>query len=172
METARFFLLIVLLLVAAYTDVAHRKIYNWLTFPIIGLGLGLAGGETVLNDNWGHFMPIILSLAISLVIYLIPFFLGWIGGGDLKLMVAISCLQGASPFGAGFMMHSIFNITLVGAVMAILLLIWKGTLLKGVAGSFKLLVHPMANKEEEQVLTIPYGIAISIGTFLTIFNLL
>ncbi len=170
-ETTRFVLLILILVIAAYTDFTKRKIYNWLTFPAIGLGIGIAGGETVISDNWASFLPILFSLILCLVVYLLPFFFGWIGDGDLKLMIAISCLQGAQPFGAGFMMRSIFNITLIGAVMAAILLIWKGSLLKGVLGSFKLLIRPVASKEEINENTIPYGLAISLGTFWTLMTL-
>jgi prepilin peptidase CpaA len=170
-ESTRFFLLIILLIIATYTDLTQRKIFNWLTYPAIGLGIGIAGGETVIYDNWAVFSPILFSVVLCLVVYLLPFFFGWIGGGDLKLMLAICCLQGAQPFGLGFVMRSIFNITLIGAIMAAVLLIWKGSLFKGILGSFKLLVRPIASKEAIIENTIPYGVAISLGTFWTLLTL-
>ncbi|MBF0198563.1 MAG: prepilin peptidase [Planctomycetes bacterium] len=168
MDLLRIGLLAVALLIALYTDLAYRKIYNWLTYPLMGLGLGLAGGEVIFSDDWMYLYPAMLGLGLSLFIFLVPCLLGWLGGGDLKLFMGIGCLQGA-PFDHMFMFSSIYYVSLVGAIMAMLVLIWRGRLLNGLLGSFKLLVKPKQKNADDEVQRIPYGVAISLGTFWTMF---
>ena len=66
----------------------------------------------------------------------LPCWLGWMGGGDLKLMLAIGALHGP-PLAPSFMVQAIYNIALVGAIMALGVLIWKGQLLRGLGASFR-----------------------------------
>lgn len=81
----RIILCFILCLVAAYTDIKYGLIFNWLTLPSIIIGL--------LINHW-------LGL-LCLFFYSTPFLLayskGMIGGGDVKLIAAISSLW---PYGA------------------------------------------------------------------------
>jgi prepilin peptidase CpaA len=76
-------MLVAVSLVAAYTDLARRRISNVLTF-------GLAAVALVLSCTHGA-----LAFAVTAATYVallaagtIPFSRGWIGGGDVKLLAA------------------------------------------------------------------------------------
>lgn len=159
---ARYGLLIVVLLIALYTDISRRKIYNWLTFPAIGLGIGLVLGEVVLFNNTVALTGFFLGVGITVLVFGIPARLGWLGGGDFKLVLAVACLLAGRHI-----VETLFCISLVGAVMAFLMLIWKGSVAKGIGGVFRLLRKPRsASICDEGELTIPYGVAIALGTLL------
>jgi prepilin peptidase CpaA len=170
LDILRITLLVATLLVATYTDLSQRKIYNWNTFPAIGLGFGLALGEALSEESLHWLWPSLVGFALSALVFGLPFLMSWLGGGDFKLMLGIGALQGA-PMDGLFLAHAIYNISLVGAIMALLMLIWKGRLLAGLRGSLRLLVHPKTSISEERE-QLPYGLAISVGTLWTLWGVL
>lgn len=168
MEMIRLGALALLLIISVYTDLSRRKIYNWATYPAIGFGIGIAGGEVLIHDQWVWMTPAILGMLSSSIVFGIPYLLGWLGAGDLKLLIAVGALQG-SPFGALFILNIFYNTALCGAIMALLILVWRGELLKGLLGSLKLFVKPKQQVSETiSQATLPYGVAIALGTFLSI----
>ena len=167
LSTIRLLLLFVLLVGAAYTDIARRKIYNWLTIPATLAGLLLAGVAALAKMSWMPMLPCAIGIGAGLVFYIF-FFLGWVGGGDVKLMVAIGALQGP-PLDNFFIFKAIFYTSLAGACMALVLLAWEGRLLRGLANSGRLLLHPKRHDvDTEPHGTIPYGLAMVIGTVWTL----
>lgn len=163
----RFLFLFLLLVGAAYTDIAHRKIYNWMTFPAIGVGFLLATVDAMLAGHLKPFIPCTVGFVVGLI-FLIPYFLGWVSGGDVKLMAAIGALQGP-PLDTSFIFHVIFFTALVGCCMALVLLIWEGRLLSGLIGSVRLLFHPKSQQVATEAHgTIPYGVAMVAGTIWTL----
>lgn len=83
--------LLVLLTVAAVIDARSRKIPNWLNLVILVTGLAQAALVGV---------PVTLSQAVPGVlagfgILLIPYVLGAMGGGDVKMLAAIGAWLGA-----------------------------------------------------------------------------
>ena len=46
--------LFLLLIVSAYTDITRNKVYNWCTFPAIGLGMALAYLGGGLSEAHGY----------------------------------------------------------------------------------------------------------------------
>ena len=170
MDFLRIGILVATLLVATYTDLAHRKIYNWNTYPAMGLGLGLAAGEALSENSWVWLWPSLFGFGLCALIFALPFLLSWLGDGDYKLLLGIGALQGA-PMNSAFVPNAIYNIALIGAIMALLLLIWRGQLLAGLRGSLRLITHPkiQAIHEHEQM---PYGVAIAMGTLWTLWGVL
>lgn len=82
--------LILMLLVAVYTDLRTKKIYNWLTLPCMMLGI-------TLNLAVGGPKGLLLSLAgggLILGLYVAFAPSTGIGGGDVKLMMAVGTLLG------------------------------------------------------------------------------
>lgn len=161
---ARYGVLMLVLLIALYTDISQRKIFNWLTFPAIGLGLGFTVGELLLFKNVAVLQGLLIGVSITALVFGIPTWLGWLGGGDFKLVMAVATLTAGRQT-----LEILFSISLVGAVMALLTLIWKGSMLKGLRGMFRLISKPRSSSiTDENEITIPYGIAISLGTLLPI----
>ncbi|MBW8308903.1 MAG: prepilin peptidase, partial [Candidatus Paracaedibacteraceae bacterium] len=74
--------LLSILLLSVKSDVTCRKIPNKLTFPVILWGLVSAG-------IFSGFNGILFSLGgflVGLALFLIPFSMGGMGAGDVKLM--------------------------------------------------------------------------------------
>lgn len=74
------YILIIILLIASYTDLKYRKIPNWLTFP--GMALGFIVGS--------HTPEIILWKLLCLCILFILGMSRLVGFGDLKLIMVIN----------------------------------------------------------------------------------
>ena len=169
--------LLALLVVAAYTDLSRGKVYNWCTYPAIGLGLAL--GHILDAYGPGHLVNSIAGLAIAVAIFALPYFLGWVSAGDIKLVAAIGAVAGAKVSGQFFVLYATVYSAVVGAVLAVAVLIWRGQLWTGLKGSLRLLVtfrrvprsasSPDTAAGAAKELTIPYGFAIASGTMLAWF---
>lgn len=83
------FLAVCLAAACAWTDWKHRMIYNHITYPAVLAGL-------VSSIATGQYANIRGSLIIFAV-YLLFFLTGKMGGGDLKLAVALSLFLGMEP---------------------------------------------------------------------------
>jgi len=93
----------ILVVVCTWTDIHKRSIYNHYTYPALILGLIISVITGQYANIWG-------SLVIFAV-YLLFFLTGKMGGGDLKLAVALSLLLGMEPV--------IWGSILAGVVMMI-----------------------------------------------------
>jgi prepilin peptidase CpaA len=162
-----YYILLVSLAIAVYTDITRHKIYNWLTFPTLVLGLLFAfvrGGGYGLLDCFASF---IFAFAIAFILYITK----GIYGGDVKLIAAIGAWVGKA-----LVIKTLLNIFLAGAVLSILYTIKNGTFLATMAKVKRffiaLFVPGMSAQAEVQESLneyVPYGIAISAGTALSLF---
>lgn len=171
---ASFVALFLLLVVSAYTDLTRNKVYNWATLPGLGLGLAfayLAGG---IHDQPAHnLVNSLMGVAAGGGIFLVFSLFGAMGLGDVKLMAAVGALTGV-PFVLVCLLFS----SMVGFVMAMGVLIWRGRVGEGLARSVKFAFRWKKEKrsleagesEAEQAGrrrpadTIPFGAAIAFGT--------
>jgi len=153
-----------LLAVAAYTDCRWRLIHNGLTLPAIAVGLMLH----VASQGWMGLAWGLLGLAAGCGLMMIPFTFGQMGGGDVKLMAALGSLLGA---------YAILNVflytTLAGGVLALVYAACRkegfSTLRRAgqlATGLLKWRRDAGAPPDSADALTIPYGVAIAIGTLL------
>jgi len=165
LNAAREIILLALLVTAAFTDLAYGKVYNWCTVPAILVGLAL--GYVVGGVNQGGEHSLVqsgLGVLLAGAIFGVFFLLGAFGAGDLKLVVAVGALEGWH-----FTLAAIMYTALVGGILALGVLIWKGQLRRGLWDTLRAAVRP--GKLERTVgadsparLTVPYGFAISVGT--------
>ena len=89
-EVVTLIVLLLLLIVATYTDVKRQMIFNWNTYPGLLLGFVLRwweGGAVGLEDATKGF-------AICGGLMLVCFVLFGLGGGDLKLMAMMGTFLG------------------------------------------------------------------------------
>jgi prepilin peptidase CpaA len=113
-ETVATYMMIAMLAVSIVTDVRTGKIFNLLTVPcaLAGVTLGImAGGLPGASDR-------LLGAALVLLITLLLSPLAGLGGGDVKLLMAVGALQGIH-FAAWAMLYA----GVAGAVLALLVII-------------------------------------------------
>ncbi|MFU8803584.1 MAG: A24 family peptidase [Bradymonadaceae bacterium] len=108
-----------ILAVAAFTDARQRKVFNWLTYPAFVAGLIL---HTIVMGWSGLGAGLIAGvLALFLGILLLP--LGWIGGGDIKLLAVVGAFLGLKGLGEVF-----FYSVLCGSVLGLMMALFTGYL--------------------------------------------
>lgn len=83
-------LTVILLSICAYTDTKHRKIYNWVTLPLIPIGIL----NTIFLYGFHEGLMDCLWLIPAFILCLIFFKLHQIGAGDAKLVLSIGALMG------------------------------------------------------------------------------
>jgi prepilin peptidase CpaA len=151
--------LVVSAVLALWGDLRERRIYDWITLPTLGLALVLAfaaggAGEGVLEP--GLQSALVGLLAVG-GFFLVAWFFGWLGLGDVKLMAGYGALFGF-PAALGMLVF----VSLVGGVQGVL------TAIVRTAPGKRLLVRMgvVSARDEEFGLFVPYGVAIAVGAVL------
>lgn len=166
-------LLFATLIVAATTDLLHRKVYNWLTFPAIIFGLTLAYaagglGSFQLSAVGGQgLLDHLAGLGLGFGVFFLVYWGNGVGGGDVKLVAAVGAVMGFQ-----FIIGAMFWSGLVGAIMAVWVLIWRGKLSKGMRRSLRYAMSLRREEPKEDDLAavrVPYGVAIAFGTMVAWF---
>ena len=148
---------------AVYTDVRHGKICNTFTIPgiVVGLILNALGG---LHSFWRS----LAGLGVGLGLLGLSCLLGRIlGGGDIKLLMAVGALQGPV-----FLLWTIVYAAIIGGVLAVIIALRHGILLRKLKAVFascylRLFCRVPMDFEEGEAAggpRLPYAIAISLGT--------
>lgn len=126
-----FGVLCVFLLLAAYTDIRWRRIYNWLTYPGILLALVLNAGGSLAGrlgwvdstqlEAWGHIglSQSILGLLSCGLILVFCYVLFDIGGGDVKLLAMVGAFLGPEKG-----LEALLWTMVLGGALALVLAIW------------------------------------------------
>lgn len=144
-----------LVIIASVMDVRSRRIPNGLTYPAIAAGLGLAFMQGGTQQGFAH----LLALLLVAVPFVMLFYAGLFGGGDVKLIAAIGALLGPA--------HAI-NIAigslLVGGVFALLILIWRGELLQTLLREGGAMVGRAESTSNRTRDSFPFALAIAVST--------
>lgn len=158
----------VVALSAAVMDVRTRRIPNWFT-------LSTLAGALLLQVVHGGLHALALSFMASVLagsLFLVLFLAGGMGGGDVKLMAAIAAGIGLSDTGVLLVFTS-----LCGGAMAMLVMLRHGRAWESVRNIGHVMVHhcehglephPVLNVRNKKNLRLPYAVAITAGTLLTI----
>ncbi len=154
-------LLVVFLLICAYTDGRESKIYNKYTFPAMGLGV-------VLNGVFGGLSGVVWSLigwGVGMGIQWVPFMLGLAKAGDVKLLAAVGALKGWAFCVFGFLYGSV--------AFALLILPWlamRGELKavgQNIGDYFKIAAATQSAPDAPLPVVkkrfVPWGVALAIG---------
>ncbi len=143
--------------VALYTDTRRGLIPNWLTFPALLTGL-------VLHTFVSHGDGLVFAAegaALGLGLFLLPFLLGGMGAGDLKLLASLGAFVGPEHILATF----IFSALLGGAIGAVCLVRrfgWQATYLTVLSG-WTALLSPAQFRT--RMTGFPFASAIFFGLF-------
>ena len=156
-------LTILVVAVAVYTDVRWGKILNALTMPGIVLGLLLNS----VRDGTAGLLLSIAGIGLGLGLFVLSCFFGRIiGGGDIKLLMAVGALQGPS-----FLLWALCYAAIIGAVLAIAVALQHGILMRKLKALFASLYLRLTYKVPMDIKEsaasgprLPYAIAISLGT--------
>jgi prepilin peptidase CpaA len=143
-------------------DVRSRRIPNALTVAGLVAVLVLRGwlGVSALVDG-------VEGAGVGLALALVPFALGMLGGGDVKLLAAVGGFMGPERFIGAFLAVAVVGGVLgllealrhsaAGEVMSRSFAVVKNLALFGRAGYRPTL-------ESEGAITVPYGVAIAVGS--------
>jgi prepilin peptidase CpaA len=137
---------------AAATDIADRRIPNWIAAGVAAGGLARLAAELAVGAGAGGAG---LDLVLALTVFLggaLLFRLGLFGGGDVKLMAAAALWLGAASVGS-----FLFATALAGGALALLVLAGR-------------LVIREADVSERGG-SLPYGVAIATGGILATLGL-
>ena len=139
--------------IAAFFDLRSRRIPNWFTYTTLTLALlaaFLLGGEKRL---------ILHAAGVGVTVpFLVLFYLGLFGGGDVKLMAAIGALAG--PF---YGMNIALTSLLVGGLCAAVILLWQGRLWSTLA--YEASIKKGTDEDSDMAKdSFPFATAIAIAT--------
>lgn len=155
------FLLFGLLLIAVIYDFKYRRIPNWL----IAAGLLAALGYHSWQEGLPGFLFSIKGFGAGIGILFIPFVMGGLGAGDVKLLGVVGALKGWA-----FGLNTCLWMALWGGFIAVLILYRHGRLeqvikniLPGQVSSALSFRPPAANSDQLQPLYYPYALAIALG---------
>lgn len=180
MATASNVLLLMLVSLSAAFDAKERRIPNKITF--VGIVVGLL--FNLITGGWIGFLNSFLGLLAGIAIFFIPFAVGGMGAGDVKLMGAIGALMGWR-----FSMETAIYSALVGGVMVLVYLVYTRKMRDTLSGMLMGLVQFLnriiqkrgysetlmraeqtfcKNGQEYKKIYIPYGVAIAGGAVLVL----
>lgn len=159
-------LVCVVLIVAAYIDGKELRVPNWITFPMVLSGLIYSTSV----DGWAGLGAGLLGMLVGLACLLPLYAVGGMGAGDVKLMAGIGAWLGVEITFYAFCVS-----TVVGAVMAVLMVLYRRSFHKHYANFMLILTEWMQVKDPRELakiaaerkpsmLLLPYGIPICIGS--------
>jgi len=158
--------LVLTLIIAVFTDWREQKIYNKLLIPAFLAALILQtfqGGISGLTSS-------LLGAGLGFTLLLLPYFMGGIGAGDVKLLAVIGAFGGATfaltSFLYGAIIGGIISAILLARSRALISTIMHLLLLLPFLRRPKHLSEAMNNTSQEK---FPYGIAISLGTLISLY---
>ena len=156
------------LIFAAYIDGKQLKVPNWITFPMVLSGLLY---QSVAN-GWSGFNASMMGIGCGLLCLLPLYSIGGMGAGDVKLMAGIGAWLGAATTWNSFLVTVV-----VGALMAVVMVVWSGKIQHHVTQFFHIAfeivtirdpnkLFAIAKERKPTMFLLPYGIPICIGSIM------
>ncbi|NOX55639.1 MAG: prepilin peptidase [Planctomycetes bacterium] len=158
------------LILAAYIDGKQLRVPNWLTYPMVLTGLIFGAWSGGWGDVHSGFLGSLLGMFVGLACLLPLYAVGGMGAGDVKLMAGVGAWLGIQTTFYAFCVSAI-----VGAVMAVVM-VWRSRdIRKHWQNLMVILLEWMhvrdprelsriAAKRKPNMLLLPYGIPICIGS--------
>jgi prepilin peptidase CpaA len=151
------------LVISVVTDLRERLIYNKVVFPVTGAVMLIH----IINGGISGFGLSMAGWATGIGLLLIPYFMGGMGAGDVKLLGLVGAAKGTM-----FVLSTALYMALVGGLLAMGILVFR----KGFVVRMERLAYglyawrygtriPLVTKESFTG-TYPYGVAIATGALL------
>lgn len=161
-------ILIVVLIICIFTDLKKRKIYNKVIFPALFTALFFQ----LITGGWDAFIIALIGFLVGLSILLIPYLLGGMGAGDVKLLALIGACKGTV-----FVLNTAIFMALLGGIIALFVLLFRKGIIERMKG-FLYFMHgrryglkmPLPIRNDNLSATYPYGVAIAGGAFISLFG--
>ena len=145
---------------AVCTDTRRGLIPNRLTFPALFLGVAI---HTLLG-GWSGFMFAVEGAGVGLGLFLLPFLIGGMGAGDVKLLAALGAFLGVGHIVVAFSV----SVTL-GGILGLWILVKEF----GLTGTFVTMFHSwrllLSSAGRTTRLEFPFASAIFFGVFTSLF---
>jgi prepilin peptidase CpaA len=159
-------LLILVLLICVITDLKSRKIYNKIIFPSLLLAFLLNG----IQFGWSGLLDSLIGFVVGFSILLIPYLMGGMGAGDVKLLAIVGAIKGSY-----FVFISAIYMALIGGLLALAIILFR----KGILSRIKFMIlslcgirygmKPSVGIDKQTLQTsYPYGVAIAGGAVMAI----
>jgi prepilin peptidase CpaA len=155
--------------IACALDLRWRRIPNWLTVGAALAGIayhGVVGG-------WAGIETAAAGWAVGLAIFFVPFALGGLGGGDVKLVAALGAWLGP----AEVVWLGLYT-GVIGGVLALIVACSRGYLRQALRNIWVLLMFwrisglrplPELTIQQAHGPKLAYGLSIFLGTVVTIW---
>jgi prepilin peptidase CpaA len=164
MTTLSTIALLALLGPACWFDVRERRIPN-----VVAVAGAIAALLLRWSMGWGPLFDGLLGAGLALLVALTPFALGLLGGGDVKLLGAVGAFVGADRLFGGLLL-----IAVVGGVLALVEAVRRRALGRTLTSTISLGKQWMlfgragtsATLESPEHMTVPYGVAIAVGSLM------
>ena len=155
-----------LLLIIAYNDVRYRRIPNPYVLAILVCGFGL---NAFFGGVSGVFSSI-AGLALAFGLMFLMHIVGAMGAGDVKLFGAVGAV-----IGIHLVLPTFVVVVITGGALAIIFSFYSGTMRTTLWRVLNILIGLMPGARipryeipSDRRLTIPYGVAITVGSLMSI----
>ncbi|MCI5208700.1 MAG: prepilin peptidase [Candidatus Electrothrix sp. ATG2] len=167
--------LLIILIICTVIDLSHHRIPNQLTCPTLLVALLMYS----LNSGVDGLLFSLSGAAMGFVVFFLPYLMGAVGAGDVKLMTAVGAVLGFHQTVAALLL-----IALAGGGLALGHMLYRGTaketfsrMVKMVWLGLTLVVHRdpsllQVDKKKLHQDGIPFAVAITAGVYLFFILLL
>ncbi|HME57670.1 MAG TPA: A24 family peptidase [Terracidiphilus sp.] len=169
---------LIVLAVATFTDLRDGRIPNWLVLPFLVAGIVLSPwrpdwGGSGLSFGWHGLGQSFAGMGLGLLVFGFLFWLGGMGGGDVKLCAALGAWIGPVQ-----MFWALFFTSLAGGLMVLCWITYRMVIRKLILKAGNLFFgrkqNGMSGEPETSLAELlkrkmPYEPAIAMGTLVSFF---
>lgn len=149
------------------TDILKGKIYNHATLPLIVIGV-LIG---IYQGGFSGFQESLFGVFVALLLFGWMFFFGFMGAGDVKMLMALGALAGVQ-----FVVSVALLSIMLGGVMAVGVLFWRGSFRNFAQRIYVSLMSLVVKEIDVQIpeldkkVTMPFGVPIAIAAVWVVYE--
>jgi prepilin peptidase CpaA len=164
--TVKLSVLVPLAVSVIYHDVRYRRIPNMLVLTALIAGLAINSAF----NGWHGLTSSLLGFGLGFIPMLLLHIFGAMGAGDVKLFGAVGTILGMSA-----MPMTLVLVAMLGGVLAVFTTLRAGTMLSTLHGVLRIFVGILPGWEMPRFVmapdrrhTIPYGVAIMVGSLISV----